>query len=145
MSLIAPASTTAIGGRKLTAFGRGTCLVIKKLNYVGIPTRDQERALAFWTGVMGFIITTDRPVGDRRWIELSIPGAQTGILLFTPDGHEDRVGTFFNGSFGCDSVQYEYERLLEKGVTFLGPPELKPFPHVYFQDPDRNTFFLSSR
>ncbi|PVM93688.1 VOC family protein [Caulobacter endophyticus] len=119
--------------------------MIKKLNYVGVPTRDQERALAFWTGVMGFIITTDRPIGDRRWIELSIPGAQTGILLFTPEGHEDRVGTFFNGAFGCDSVPYEYERLLEKGVTFLGPPELKPFPHVYFQDPDGNTFFLSSR
>ncbi|MBI1684225.1 VOC family protein [Caulobacter hibisci] len=119
--------------------------MIKKLNYVGIPTRDQARALVFWTSVMGFTIATDRPVGERRWIELSIPGAQTGLLLFTPDGHEDRVGTFFNGSFGCENVQYEYERLSAKGVVFLGPPESKPFPHVYFQDPDGNTFFLSSR
>lgn len=119
--------------------------MIKKLNYVGIPTGDQTRALTFWTDVMGFTITTDRPVGERRWVELKIPGAQTGLLLFTPEGHEDRVGTFYNGSFGCENVQYEYERLSAKGVKFLGPPELKPFPHVYFQDPDGNTFFLSSR
>lgn len=119
--------------------------MIRKLNYVGIPTRDQDRALAFWTGIMGFVIATDRLVGDKRWIELTIPGAQTGILLLTPEGHEDRIGTFFNGSFGCEDVQYEYKRLSARGVTFLGPPEPKPFPHVYFNDPDGNTFFLSSK
>ena len=119
--------------------------MIRKLNYVGIPTRDQDRALAFWTEIMGFAIATDRPVKERRWIELTIPGAQTGILLFTPEGHEDRIGTFFNGSFGCDNVRYEYERLSARGVAFLGPPLNKPFPHVYFNDPDGNTFFLSSR
>ena len=122
-----------------------TLVVIKKLNYVGIPTRNQERSLASWTDIMGFVIATDRPVGEKRWIELTIPGAQTGLPLLTPDGHEDRVGTFFNGSFGCDDVQYEYDRLSARGVAFLGPPELKPFPHVYFQDPDGNTFFLASR
>ncbi len=119
--------------------------MIRKLNYVGIPTRDQARALRFWTEIMGFIITTDRQVGGKRWIELAIPGAQTGLLLLTPAGHEDRIGTFFNGSFGCDDVAYEYARLRGRGVEFVGPPELKPFPHVYFKDPDDNVFFLSSR
>lgn len=119
--------------------------MIRKLNYVGIPTRDQERALAFWTEIMGFVIATDRPVGEKRWIELTIPGAQTGILLFTPEGHEGRIGTFFNGSFGCDDVQYAYERLSARGVIFPSSPQTKPFPHVYFNDLDGNTFFLSSR
>ncbi len=119
--------------------------MIRRLNYVGIPIADPDRALAFWTEVMGFRIATDRPVDGKRWIELTIPGAQTGLLLFTPQGHEDRVGTFFSGSFGCEDVHHEYHRLLAKGVTFLGPPVSKPFPHVYFQDPDGNTFFLSSR
>ncbi len=119
--------------------------LLRRLNYVGIPTRDQERALHFWTQIMGCIITTDRIVGEKRWIELAIPGAQTGLLLLTPNGHEDRVGTFFNGSFGCDDVEYAYDRLSARGVKFLGPPEKKPFPHVYFNDPDGNSFFLSSR
>ncbi len=119
--------------------------MLRKVNYVGIPTADQDRALTFWTETMGCIIATDRLIGEKRWIELTIPGAQTGLLLLTPQGHEDRVGTFFNGSFGCDDVHYAYEKLTARGVEFLGPPETKPFPHVYFKDPDGNTFFLSSR
>ena len=120
-------------------------MVLRRLNYVGIPTRDQDRALIFWTEAMGGIIATDRLVGSKRWIELTIPGAQTGLLLLTPEGQDDRVGTFFSGSFGCDDVQYTYEKLLKRGVEFLAPPETQPFPHVYFKDPDGNTFFLSSR
>ena len=120
-------------------------VMLRRVNYVGIPTRDQDRALTFWTETMGCIITTDRLVGEKRWIELTIPGAQTGLLLLTPEGHENRVGTFFNGSFGCDDVQYTYEKLIARGVEFLGSPEKRPFPHVYFKDPDGNTFLLSSR
>ena len=119
--------------------------MLRRLNYVGIPTRDQDRALTFWTEAMGCLIATDRVIGSKRWIELTIPGAQTGLLLLTPEGHDDRVGTFFNGSFGCDDVEYAYQKLLERGVEFLAPPKTKPFPHVYFKDPDGNTFFLSSR
>ena len=119
--------------------------MLRRINYVGIPTSDQERALIFWTETMGCIVTTDRLVGEKRWIELGIPGAQTGLLLLTPEGQEDRIGTFFNGSFGCEDVQYAYEKLLARGVEFAGLPETKPFPHAYFKDPDGNTFFLSSR
>jgi len=36
---------------------------------------------------------------EKRWIELIIPGAQTGLLLLTLEGQEDGVLTFFNGSF----------------------------------------------
>ena len=55
-------------------------------------------ALTFWTETMGCIIAADRLIGTKRWIELTIPGAQTGLLLLTPEGQDDRVGTFFNGS-----------------------------------------------
>src|SRR5690242_468196 len=76
--------------------------MIKRLKFVSIPNRDQERALAFWTEKMGFKVSTDQPMGEgKRWIELSIPGAETGIVLFTPEGQEDRIGSFFNGSFAC--------------------------------------------
>jgi len=36
--------------------------VIRKLNYVGIPTRDQDGGVAFWTEIMGFVIATDRSI-----------------------------------------------------------------------------------
>lgn len=120
--------------------------MIKQLKFVSIPTSDQDRALAFWTGPMGFAVATDQPMGGQRWIELSIPGAQTRIVLFTPEGHEDRVGSFFNGSFQCDDVDYTYRQLSERGVQFEGQPERQPWgTFAKFRDPDGNTFVLSSR
>ncbi|MBV8593778.1 MAG: VOC family protein, partial [Caulobacteraceae bacterium] len=60
--------------------------MIKQLKFVGIPTRDQEKALAFWTEKMGFKVMTDQPMGAQRWIELGINGADTRWVLFTPEG-----------------------------------------------------------
>ncbi len=121
--------------------------MIKQLKFVSIPTRDQDAALAFWTQKMGFRVATDQPMGPgKRWIELAIPGAETGVVLFTPDGHEDRIGTFFNGSFACDDVDYAYRQLSAKGVAFEGPPEKQPWGvFVKFKDPDGNVFVLSGR
>jgi catechol 2,3-dioxygenase-like lactoylglutathione lyase family enzyme len=52
--------------------------VISRLKFVSIPVGDQDRALAFWTEKMGLRVATDQPMGPgKRWIELSIPGAET--------------------------------------------------------------------
>lgn len=119
--------------------------MIRQVKFVGIPTKNQERALKFWTETMGLKVLTDQPLGNQRWIELQIPGAQTRIVLFTPEGHEDRIGTFFNGSLGCDDVEYAYEKLKAKGVEFAAPPTKQPWgTFATFHDPDGNTFVLSS-
>src|ERR1700723_594991 len=97
--------------------------MIRGVKIVGIPVSDQDASLKFYTEKMGFRVATDQPMGPgQRWIELSIPGAQTGIVLFTPEGHEDRVGSFFNGSFLCDDVEYPYEQMSDRGVEFVAPP-----------------------
>jgi predicted enzyme related to lactoylglutathione lyase len=119
--------------------------MIKHLKFASIPTADQDRALAFWTVKMGFQIKTDQPMGPQRWIELGLPGAQTDIVLFVPADQEDRIGTFFNGSFHCDDVEYTYRQLSERGVD-ISAPEKQPWgTFARFRDPDGNTFVLSSR
>ena len=120
--------------------------MIKQLKFAGIPTRDQDRALAFWTEKVGFRVATDQPMGPgQRWIELSIPGGQTGVVLFTPEGHEDRVGTFFNGSFMCDDVDHTWRQMTAKGVEFTSPPKKESWgTSAIFKDPDGNSFVLSS-
>ena len=91
--------------------------MIKQLKFVGMPTRDQARARDFYVGKLGFEVSTDQPFNDKqRWIELRIGTSATRIVLFTPDGHEDRIGTFFNGSFACDDVQATYRQLTTYGV-----------------------------
>jgi predicted enzyme related to lactoylglutathione lyase len=119
--------------------------MIKQLKFAGIAVSDQDRALAFWTEKVGFRVATDQPMGAQRWIELAIPGAETRIVLFTPDGHQDRIGSFFNGSFACDDVDYTYAQMSAKGVEFVGPPEKQPWgTFAKFKDPDGNLFVLSS-
>lgn len=120
--------------------------MIKRMKFVSIPVRDQDRALAFWTEKMGFQILTDQPMGPgMRWIELKVPGAQTGIALFTPPGHEDRIGKFENISFECDNVEKTYRELKERGVEFEGDPKKESWgTYVTFKDPDGNSFVLGS-
>ena len=121
--------------------------MIKHLKFVSIPVRNQDKALEFWCGKVGFKVATDQPFSKtQRWIELKIPGAETAVVLFTPDGHEDRIGTFFNGSFHCDNLQKTYEQMLERGVEFQQPPKSEPWGSMaIFKDPDGNSFVLSSR
>ena len=121
--------------------------MIKGIKFASIPVSDQDRSLAFYTEQLGFRIQTDQPFdGKQRWIELSIPGAETGVVLFTPDGHEDRIGGFSGISFHCQDVQKTYEELLGRGVEFDGPPAKQPWgTFVKVKDPDGNQFVLSSR
>lgn len=120
--------------------------MITHLKFAGIPVHDQERALKFWTEIMGFRIVTDQPLGKQRWIELAIRASETRIVLFTPEGQEDRIGTFFNGSFACDDVEATHRQLSERGVEFVEAPAKQPWgTFAIFKDPDGNRFVLSSR
>lgn len=121
--------------------------MINGIKFVGIPVTDQDRALAFYTEKLGFAIETDQPFNERqRWIELRIPGADTGITLFTPEGHENRIGAFQSISFWTKNVQQTYEELSARGVTFSGPPKTAGWgTAAIFSDPDGNQFVLSSR
>jgi predicted enzyme related to lactoylglutathione lyase len=120
--------------------------MITHVKFVSIPTRDQARALKFYTGLLGFEIATDQPFDDKqRWIELRIANSQTRFVLFTPPGHEDRIGGFFNGALACDDVEATYRQLRERGVEFAGEPQKQPWgTFVMLKDPDGNQFVLSS-
>jgi len=122
--------------------------MLKRIKFVSVPVRDQDRALAFWTDKMGFQIVTDQAMGEsgQRWIELRIPGAQTGITLFTVPGHEDRIGTFSGFSFATDDVEKTYRELEARGVEFAQPPKKEPWgTSAIFKDVDGNSFVLGSQ
>jgi predicted enzyme related to lactoylglutathione lyase len=120
--------------------------MITHVKFVGIPTRDQARALQFYTEKLGFEISTNQPFNDKqRWIELRIANSQTRVVLFTPEGHEDRIGTFFNGSLACDDVEATYRQLRQRGVEFTSEPQKQPWgTFAIFKDPDGNQFVLGS-
>lgn len=120
---------------------------MRKIKFISIPCRDQDKALAFWTEKMGLQVTTDQPMGPgQRWIELKVPGSQTGVALFTPEGHEARIGTFSGISFESDDVEKEYRELAARGVEFEHPPKKESWgTAAVFKDNDGNSYVLSSR
>jgi predicted enzyme related to lactoylglutathione lyase len=121
--------------------------MITHVKFVSVPTRDQDAALRFWTEQVGFSVLSDQPFSEKqRWIELSIRDSDTRVVLFTPDGHEDRIGGFFNGAFACDDVEATHRQMSERGVAFDSPPQKQAWgTFATFRDPDGNRFVLSSR
>ncbi len=121
--------------------------MITHVKFVSVPTADQDRALAFWTEQVGFNLLTDQPFSaEQRWIELAVQGSATRLVLFTPDGQEQRIGSLFNGSLACDDVEATYRQLRGRGVEFDGPPKREAWgSFAIFRDPDGNQFVLSSR
>ena len=105
---------------------------------------DQDKALGFYTDVLGFVKKTEVPLGAHRWLTVVSPDDPDGVeLVLEPDEHpaakpfkralvED--GIPFT-SFGVKDVNAEYERLVGAGVRFTQPPvDLGPVTTAVFDD-----------
>ena len=102
-----------------------------RINLASVWVDDQEKALRFYTDVLGFQKKTDVPTGEHRWLTVVSPEAPDGVeLLLEPDEHPAakplKEALVADGipftSFAVDDVQKEYERLTALGVTFTQPP-----------------------
>ena len=92
---------------------------------------DQEKALKFYTEVLGFAKKTDIPLGESRWLTVVGRDDPDGVeLLLEPDQHP-AVGPFKKAlvedgipvtSFGVADVQAEFDRLRALGDQFTQPP-----------------------
>ncbi len=102
-----------------------------KIVLTSVFVDDQEKALQFYTQVLGFEKKTDIPMGEARWLTVTSPEGAAGVeLLLEPNTHpaakafqeairEDGIPLT---SFGCGDVQAEYERLSALGVSFTATP-----------------------
>jgi catechol 2,3-dioxygenase-like lactoylglutathione lyase family enzyme len=105
---------------------------------------DQDKALRFYTDVLGFVKKTEVPLGAHRWLTVVSPDDPDGVeLVLEPDEHpaakpfkralvED--GIPFT-SFGVKDVIAEYKRLVGAGVRFTQPPvDMGPVTTAVFDD-----------
>jgi len=99
--------------------------------YSGVFVDDQEKALKFYTEVLGFVKKVDIPVGDFRWLTVVSPDDQDGTELLlepnaNPAAQQYQQAIYEQGipatSLGVDDIQAEYERLTELGVAFKVEP-----------------------
>lgn len=126
-----------------------------KINITSVLVDDQEKALQFYTGVLGFVKKSDIPMGDFRWLTLVSPEENNGVeLLLEPDAHpaarpfkqalvED--GIPFT-SFAVDDVTSEYERLVSAGVRFTqAPVDMGPVMTAVLDDTCGNLIQIASQ
>lgn len=102
-----------------------------KISYASIFVDDQDKALRFYTEVLGFEKKHDVPVGGPRWITVVAPEDPDGAeLVLEPDGHP-AVRPFKDAlvadgipytAFVVDDVRAEYARLRDRGVRFTQEP-----------------------
>jgi catechol 2,3-dioxygenase-like lactoylglutathione lyase family enzyme len=115
-----------------------------RITVASVLVDDQDKALKFYTDVLGFVKKTEIPLGDARWLTVVSPDAPDGTeLLLEPDSHP-AAGPFKRAlvddgipftSFGVDDVHKEYERLRALGVRFTQPPtEMGPVTTAVFDD-----------
>ena len=102
-----------------------------KIYVTSVPVEDQEKALDFYTRVLGFIKKKDVPLGEHKWLTVVSPEEQSGVeLLLEPMAFEParlyqqslKEAGIPCTSFAVDDIEKEYERLSSLGVQFSITP-----------------------
>jgi catechol 2,3-dioxygenase-like lactoylglutathione lyase family enzyme len=115
-----------------------------KIVVTSVLVDDQEKALRFYTDVLGFVKKADIPTGAARWLTVVSPEDPDGTeLLLEPDEHPAakpfKDALVADGipvtSFGVEDIQAEFRRLKGHGVRFTqDPTEMGPVTTAVFDD-----------
>lgn len=114
------------------------------LSLTSVLVRDYDEAIAFYVGVLGFLLIEDSPVlsQNKRWVVVAPPGASESRLLLAraanPD-QESRVGNQTGGRvflfLHTDDFWRDFNLYTSKGVRFIRQPREEPHGTVaVFQD-----------
>jgi lactoylglutathione lyase len=121
--------------------------MIKHIKFVELPVSDQDRALKFYTEILGFTVRKDSPYKDKwRWIELQIPGADTAALLTekSSDKEPDKPSLVLV----VDDVIDVHKALAAKNVRFTQEPTPAPWNKnqlfALLQDSEGNIVMIGS-
>jgi catechol 2,3-dioxygenase-like lactoylglutathione lyase family enzyme len=134
--------------------------VLKQVSHVNVWVHDQDEALEFYTGKLGFEVREDvtlEQFGNYRWLTvgpvgqpdvnfiLSVPGPPA----IEPDAADELMGLVARGAvsgsgmaiFASDDVRATYDDLTARGVEFTQEPMERSYGiDAAFRDPSGNAF-----
>ena len=115
-----------------------------KIKLTSVLVDDQEKALKFYTEVLGFIKKTEIPMGKHKWLTVVSKEEQDGVELVLEPISFEPAKVFQNElfkagipltAFNVDNLDKEYERLTDLGVTFsMKPTEMGATKLAVFSD-----------
>jgi uncharacterized protein YndB with AHSA1/START domain/predicted enzyme related to lactoylglutathione lyase len=107
-----------------------------KIKLASVLVNDQESALKFYIGVLGFVKMMDAPAGAFRWLTVVSPEGPDDLQLLLEPADNSAAKQYQEAirrdgipaiSFLVDDIDREYNRLIQKGVTFTMPPTRSPW------------------
>jgi predicted enzyme related to lactoylglutathione lyase len=118
---------------------------ITQVGTVGVPVADQDRALEFYLGKLGFEKRIDAPYGEgERWVEVAPRGAATTIALVRARPG-DPTGIFTQVRFSTKDANTDHADLRARGVDVDAEVMRYPVPMFIFRDPDGNRLVIVER
>lgn len=130
-------------------------ILFMKIKIVSIPVRDQQKALDFYTDVLGFVKKVDVPLSEEnRWLTVVSKYQQDGpeLLLEPAPNHFEPSKVFQDAlmkagipwtQFYVDDIQAEFDRLTKLGVEFsMKPTEMGTVIAAVFNDTCGNNIQL---
>jgi len=107
-----------------------------KIKLTSIYVDDQDRALAFYTDVLGFVKKADFTQGPYRWLTVASPEEPNGAELQLAPNDDPAAKSYQQAMvqqgrpaamFFTDDVQADYERIKARGGEFTSPPTQAPW------------------
>ena len=118
-------------------------LMIKGIKFSSIPVSDQDRALAFYTEKLDFVLLEDTPQSEtKRWVLVAPRGASECSLLLAKAASDEQTSRVGNQTGGrvflfleTDDFWRDYESYKAKGVNFVREPKMEDYGTVaVFED-----------
>ena len=115
---------------------------ISDVRTIGIPVKDQDRALEFYRTKLGFETRIDGTFGEgTRWLEVAPPGATTSVALVRSDG-TGPVPVETAIRFTTSDAAADHAALQASGVDVDAEIIPYPVPMFVLRDPDGNSLVL---
>ena len=126
-----------------------------RIRVTSVMVSDQDKALKFYTQILGFVKKTDVPAGESRWLTVVSPEEPNGPeLLLEPTGFAPaktyQKALFDAGipltSFAVADIQAAYEKMKNLGVAFrTKPTRMGPVTVAVFEDTCGNLIQLAQK
>jgi catechol 2,3-dioxygenase-like lactoylglutathione lyase family enzyme len=115
-----------------------------KIKLTSVLVEDQDKALRFYTEVLGFVKNKEIPLGEAKWLTVVSPEGPGDIELLLEPNDNPAARTFQAAlreqeipltAFAVDDIQQEYARLKQLGVVFRSEPtRMGPTTAAVFDD-----------
>src|SRR5690349_19996808 len=115
-----------------------------QMKLTSVLVEDQDKALKFYTKVLGFVKTHDFPIGQFKWVTVTSPEGPDDIEMLLEPNDNPAAKAFQEALyqqnitarvFAVQDIQKEYERLKKLGVVFtMEPTPMGPVTIAVFDD-----------